>query len=263
MRKKIGILTTEVANKSRPQKVKTIGVELAYYEFAAQFGDVRIITADQDPKEVDIDLLILPGGPDFSVALQSMRIEKVKTGEFVKDHFVIRHTAESPVLQAGQNGDNPLYTYFYRHSFVKWLNARVPMFGICMGFQGMASLFGADLKANMPEHQISDNGLHELEISPFWKSSFNDVKVNSRHHQAIPACSLPAQLDCIATCDGWVEALLHRSLPLAAVQWHPEDLWNVDGSRGDIISLTLIDSLLHGKQEAKRNALKGAYLLND
>ena len=48
-------------------------------------------------------------------------------------------------------------------------------------------------------------------------------KVNSYHSLGVRREDLPSELVTTAvSADGWVEALTHRTRPLAAVQWHPE-----------------------------------------
>jgi len=216
-------LTTAVKNLARPSKNKTIGIEYAYYELFRQFGDVRIVTVDQDPDEIEFDLLVLPGGPDMSVGL----------------------TDEFPI----NNGpDNPLFTWFYKNQFMKWVQSGTPIFGICLGFQAINTMFGGKTATHVTGHTEGDHPiicLDRLSKKPL------DIVVNSRHHQAVWSQELSLELECLAVSQAgtsdkfFAEAFLHYALPIAGVQWHPEDLFLSDGvRRGDKLTHSIILKLL-------------------
>ena len=88
----------------------------------------------------------------------------------------------------------------------------IPIFGVCRGFQFLASYFGAELKKI--EGHIAVR--HQL-VNEFYGLS----DVNSYHSWGVfelPAC-LEEQTQ---TADGSIEAFRHRELPISAVLWHPE-----------------------------------------
>ncbi len=67
--------------------------------------------------------------------------------------------------------------------------------------------------------------LHDVQIAPdsVLGSLYGpDHKVNSLHHQTVD--KLGAGLRVTAVHDGSIEGLEHESLPIVAVQWHPEML---------------------------------------
>lgn len=98
---------------------------------------------------------------------------------------------------------------------------RKPILGICRGIQVLNVFFGGDLIQDIPSHKSQT---HTVKLMPdsFLNSVYgNEITVNSYHHQAIGrlACGLSA----IAySSDGVIEAVIHNSLPILGIQWHPE-----------------------------------------
>jgi len=118
---------------------------------------------------------------------------------------------------------------------------RRPVLGICRGLQTVNIFFGGTLLQDIPGHSQTDgrDRLHPVRTapSPLRVLYGKNAVVNSAHHQA--ADRLGTGLEAVQwTPDGTVEALFHRTLPVWAVQWHPERLrggWArpeaVDGDR--------------------------------
>lgn len=109
---------------------------------------------------------------------------------------------------------------------------RIPALGICRGMQSIAVAFGGTLCQDVPGHgQIGGaDRIHGTRTAPGPLREILGERpaVNSAHHQAVdrPGTGLvPAQW----AGDGIVEALLHETLPIWGVQWHPERL---DGAAG-------------------------------
>ena len=105
-----------------------------------------------------------------------------------------------------------------------------PILGVCRGMQVINVYFGGTLIQDIPGHsQIG--GIDRLHVVRTADSSFpfrGKARLNSAHHQAVdrPGVGLlPLQW----AEDGIIEGMVHRCLPVWAVQWHPERL----GERGD------------------------------
>lgn len=112
----------------------------------------------------------------------------------------------------------------------------LPILGVCRGLQVLNVAFGGtlveDLAASEVLHTPGDDGCGELEwtwhpvaVEPGSRLrgevDADEIPVASGHHQAIRA--LGDGLVATATAaDGVVEAIEHESLPIIAVQWHPE-----------------------------------------
>lgn len=98
---------------------------------------------------------------------------------------------------------------------------RKAILGICRGIQVLNVFFGGDIVQDIPNH---DGKPHTVKIMPdnILNSLYgNEITVNSYHHQAIGR--LANGFSAIAySKDGVIEAVMHNSLPILAVQWHAE-----------------------------------------
>ena len=116
-----------------------------------------------------------------------------------------------------------------------------PILGICKGLQLINVHFGGTITQHIDtadQHRwIGKDQLHYVYHSSLSRLDFfyqlygNSTLVNSAHHQAIehPGDHL------IPVCragDNIIEGLMHDSLPILAVQWHPERILK---SGGDIL----------------------------
>lgn len=217
--KKIGIVGWNVGDNS-------FGTSKAYLHWLGQFGDVQILTPKKGIVE-DLDILILPGGADISP--QSYN--------------------EVPGYYTGNT--DVMKQYFYDNNLDQYINANIPIFGICLGFQQLCSKFGGKLLQDgaFPYSTKSRGELVEsLNFNP--NSSvreFLDIKVlptkhqkyniNSIHHQA--SFQLPDNIEVLArsTEYGNIE-LVKFSENIFGAQYHPEEF-------NDQLSSNIINYLLN------------------
>lgn len=105
----------------------------------------------------------------------------------------------------------------------------VPVLGICRGLQMINVFAGGTLHQHVPAHSVFDQPpttlSHTVTLandSILARLYGSEIEVNSLHHQTVD--SLGSEV--VAT--GWsgetVEGLEHQTLPMVAVQWHPEML---------------------------------------
>ena len=193
---------------------KAYGVGKSYLAFAQEFGDPVILMPHEEPRK--LDLLLLPGGLDLNPA---------SYGEVPSFY-----TTDQDVFKQ----------YFYDKRLPEYVNMGVPIFGICLGFQQIAAFFGSKLTQNLKWHETSASRwekAHKVRPTAAGKILLADepakaFDVNSHHHQGVHESNLGADLLALATEDlsqeyeRLVEAVIHRHLPIAGVQWHPEEWYD-------------------------------------
>jgi anthranilate synthase component 2 len=111
---------------------------------------------------------------------------------------------------------------------------RYPMFGVCLGLEAFVEYFGGTLKFTTPVHGKSSAIRHD------GKTIFTDLDENflaGRYH-SLATDTLPDCLEVSADCEDQgsserlVMAVRHRSLPIEAVQFHPESVLSMKGGSG-------------------------------
>lgn len=179
--------------------------------FISKFGHPRILMPWEDL--VQGDLLYLPGGLDINPSSYNT--------------IPSFHTSNQDVFKQ----------YFFDNNLKSYIDAGMPIFGICLGFQELNVFFGGSIIQHLPYHPQSKDRWeegHEVNIVGTDKK----FKVNSHHHQGVKARNLSKELDalCIAD-DGIIEAFKHKTLPIAGIQWHSEEWY-------DKFSTDLIKSIM-------------------
>lgn len=106
----------------------------------------------------------------------------------------------------------------------------LPTLGICRGLQLINVADGGSLHQHVPAHAGFDRPPETLLHSvAFEQGSIladlygESMKTNSLHHQIVDDVGRGLRVTASAP-DGTVEGLEHESLPIVAVQWHPEML---------------------------------------
>ncbi len=105
----------------------------------------------------------------------------------------------------------------------------IPVLGICRGLQMVNVFAGGTLHQDVPAHSrfdlSPDTLTHSIDLaagSILEELYGSSMEVNSLHHQTVDRVG--KGLAVTASTDGSVEGLEHDSLPIVAVQWHPEML---------------------------------------
>ncbi|HEY3676610.1 MAG TPA: glutamine-hydrolyzing carbamoyl-phosphate synthase small subunit [Candidatus Tumulicola sp.] len=96
------------------------------------------------------------------------------------------------------------------------LRGRTPLFGVCLGHQLLALAYGGSTYKLPYGHRGGNQPVRDVA---------GEVIVTAHNHgYAVDAASLPDELEATMTNlnDGTNEGFQHRTLPVAAVQFHPE-----------------------------------------
>lgn len=185
----------------------------AYYNFAQRMGNVKLINP-RDSEIYKVDLLILPGGADV---------------------YPLRY-GEAPTASGQPNMD---FEYFDMVNLPNYVNNKTPIFGICRGLQTLNVLFNGNLK----QHVFEPTSYSRDELVHFAKTNSGQlIKINSLHHQVINVIGDGFEV----TLKGFekdkkavgkelhIEGILHKEFPIAAVQFHPEEIMDTYGAEKTI-----------------------------
>ena len=172
------------------------------YERALEIAGGRPLASPDLRDAVRCAALLLPGGGD----MEPRRYGQANTAS----------RGLEPERDAGE--------LFLLEQFIM---EKKPVLGICRGLQVLNVFFGGTLIQDLPGHSqaAGRDRLHRVRTAP---SPLQDLfgetlVVNSAHHQA--ADRLGQGLRAVQwAIDGTVEAVIHQSLPVWGVQWHPERL---------------------------------------
>jgi putative glutamine amidotransferase len=106
------------------------------------------------------------------------------------------------------------------------LGERIPVFGVCRGLHLVNVHFGGGLERDLGPSANHVNVMHRVEIVASPSDHVKDGEggeTNSYHGQGVVVGGVAPDLRVFAVAaDDVVEGLYHPSLPVVAVQWHPE-----------------------------------------
>ncbi len=115
------------------------------------------------------------------------------------------------------NGPGDPAACIHAHHAIRQLSDRVPIFGICLGHQIMAHVFGGSTFKMKFGHHGGNQPVKDL--------TTGSIEITSQNHSfAVDPDSLPDELEVthINLNDRTVEGLRHKDLPIFSVQYHPE-----------------------------------------
>lgn len=167
-----------------------------------------------DPEEASFaSHLLLPGGGDITPAFFGQ-----------SNHASRQIDTELDILQL--------------QALSLFVTQKKPVLGICKGLQIINVHFGGSINQHIDTadhhkwagkdqtHYVYHSTLDRQDF--FYELYGSSTLVNSAHHQAVDR--LGDGLICACRSgDNVIEGLFHVSLPLLAVQWHPERFWEQGG----------------------------------
>lgn len=106
---------------------------------------------------------------------------------------------------------------------------KIPIFGVCLGLEAIAQAFGGKIvRAPKPMHGKISEVTHGGK--GVFKKIKNPLKATRYHSLVAERDSLPDCFEVTAeTEDGLIMGLQHKSLPIHAVQFHPESIATENG----------------------------------
>lgn len=107
-----------------------------------------------------------------------------------------------------------------------------PMFGVCLGMQALAEVFGATV-SHAPTIMHGKTSLVEHIDDEIFEGVANPMTATRYHSLAVEPDSVPEELVVTAwtQVDHIVQGIKHCSKPMYAVQFHPESVMTQDGYR--------------------------------
>jgi anthranilate synthase/aminodeoxychorismate synthase-like glutamine amidotransferase len=107
----------------------------------------------------------------------------------------------------------------------------IPTLGVCLGLQCAAVAFGASV-VRAPEPRHGKTSLVSHDGKGVFVGIPQETQATRYHSLMVDESTLPADLIVSARADdGVVMGLRHTTLPLEAVQFHPESVLTADGLR--------------------------------
>ncbi|MGU9970102.1 aminodeoxychorismate/anthranilate synthase component II [Bacillus sp. N1(2025)] len=107
---------------------------------------------------------------------------------------------------------------------IKHFAGSIPIFGVCLGHQSIAQVFGGDVvRAERLMHGKTSEVMHDGQT--IFKGLQNPLLATRYHSLIVKADTLP---DCFTvsaqTKEGEIMAIRHNELPVEGVQFHPESI---------------------------------------
>ena len=107
------------------------------------------------------------------------------------------------------------------------VQSKTPVLGVCRGMHMINLYFGGRVMEMLPATAARHVACtHTLRLAPPLSTLIGDERAttNSFHNQGFFDADIATSLGAAAWCaeDGLVEAVVHRTLPIIGIGWHPE-----------------------------------------
>lgn len=111
------------------------------------------------------------------------------------------------------------------------LDRKIPLLGICLGFQGLVEAVGGTIDRVGPVHgtastvTVTPEGADDPAFAPFAATGLKVARYHSLGTRSLPDALAPLAV----TDDGIVMAAKHRTAPAMGLQFHPESILTLQG----------------------------------
>lgn len=114
---------------------------------------------------------------------------------------------------------------------IKTFAGKIPIFGVCLGHQSIAQVFGGDVvRAERLMHGKVSPMIHDGKT--IFKDMPNPFEATRYHSLIVKRETLPECFDISAeTKEGEIMAIRHKQLPIEGVQFHPESIMTEQGKQ--------------------------------
>ncbi|PFG04085.1 aminodeoxychorismate/anthranilate synthase component II [Bacillus sp. es.034] len=114
---------------------------------------------------------------------------------------------------------------------IRTFAGRIPIFGVCLGHQSIAQVFGGDvIRAERLMHGKVSPMIHDGKT--VFEGMPNPFNATRYHSLIVKRETLPDCFDISAeTSQGEIMAIRHKYLPVEGVQFHPESIMTEQGKR--------------------------------
>ncbi|WP_172806392.1 gamma-glutamyl-gamma-aminobutyrate hydrolase family protein [Aeromicrobium choanae] len=213
-----------------------------------------------------------PHDPTFQVALDALNAPTIRVAEHLGWDVVpvasaevdptvtadLVDRADAVVLMGGEDVDPAFYggpsTYpgsghhepdadrAHIDAVHRCLEAGTPLLGICRGLQVLNVALGGSLVPHLTSPQLhraaGDDHFVRTRVTVTHQGLGASVDasqdVRCAHHQAVDRLG-DGLVVAARAADGVIEALVHETAPITAVQWHPEHAETADGQLGALL----------------------------
>ncbi len=123
------------------------------------------------------------------------------------------------------------------------IRRNIPIFGVCLGLQGIVEAFGGQLGVlDYPQHGKSSRVTVTDADAVMFQGLPESFEVGRYHSLFALPQHLPSELKVTAiSSDDVIMGIEHKTLPIAAVQFHPESIMTLSGEVG----LSMIKNVVH------------------
>lgn len=116
----------------------------------------------------------------------------------------------------------------------------MPVFGVCLGLQAIGEALGGKV-THAPVQMHGKTSAIEHDASALFAGIPSPFTATRYHSLCLDGTAIPQELRVTArSADGVVQAIAHRSKPVAAVQFHPE---SVLSEHGELLVKNFLDTI--------------------